>query len=84
MVAGASDFDVVQIFCATMAREREFLGERVTAWLRARPELEVVDKAVLMSSDDEFHCLTVVVFAHRCLSSTPFGSGHPRIAAAAR
>ena len=37
------------------------LGERVTEWLRNHPELEVVDKRVLQSSDAEFHCLTITL-----------------------
>lgn len=55
-------FTGVKIFSATKAREREELGEQVTRWLRANQDLELVDRTVLQSSDDEFHCLTVVLF----------------------
>ncbi len=55
-------FSGVKIFAATKAKEREDLGEQVTRWLRANADLEVVDRTVLQSSDDEFHCLTVVLF----------------------
>jgi hypothetical protein len=56
-------FNLVQVFSATKARERESLGERITAWLGARPQATIVDKAVMQSSDAEFHCLTIVLFA---------------------
>ena len=38
------------------------LGEQVTRWLRANADLEIVDRTVVQSSDNEFHCLTVVLF----------------------
>ena len=55
-------FTGVKVFSATKAKEREELGEQVTRWLRANADLEVVDRTVTQSSDNEFHCLTVVVF----------------------
>jgi len=57
-------FTGVKVFSATKAKEREELGETITRWLRANPDLEVVDRVVLQSSDDEFHCLSIVLF-HR-------------------
>ncbi len=47
-------FSAVKVFSATMVRERELLGERITEWLRAHPELQLVDRVVTQSSDDEF------------------------------
>ncbi len=55
-------FTGVKVFSATKAREREELGETITRWLKGNPELEVVDRVVTQSSDDEFHCLTIVLF----------------------
>jgi hypothetical protein len=55
-------FTGVKVFSATKAREREELGENITRWLRANPDLELVDRVVTQSSDDEFHCLTFVFF----------------------
>lgn len=55
-------FTGVQIFSATMAKERDLLGERITNWLRTHPELEVVDSVVTQSSDDAFHCLAITLF----------------------
>ncbi len=55
-------FTGVKVFSATKARDREELGETITRWLRANADLEVVDKVVSQSSDDEFHCLSIVFF----------------------
>jgi hypothetical protein len=61
-------FDGVKVFTATKAREREELGETITRWLDEHPELQVVDRNVLQSSDHEFHCLSVVLFYRRKLN----------------
>ena len=55
-------FTGVKVFSATKAKEREELGETVTRWLQSNPAVEVVDRVVSQSSDDEFHCLTIVLF----------------------
>lgn len=55
-------FNGVKVFSATMAQERDQLGEKVTAWLSERPELQVVDTIVTQSSDEAFHCLAITVF----------------------
>jgi hypothetical protein len=52
----------VKVFSATMANQRETLGDRVTDWIRNHPELEIVDKVVSQSSDSEFHCISIVIF----------------------
>jgi hypothetical protein len=55
-------FDGVSVFSATMPHDRANLGERVTEWLSARPNIEVRDSIVLQSSDSAFHCLSITVF----------------------
>ncbi len=55
-------FTGVKVFSATKAKERDELGEQVTRWLRANADLEIVDRQVLQSSDNEFHCLSVILF----------------------
>lgn len=55
-------FTGVKVFSATKAKERDELGETVTRWLRSNQDLEVVDRVVTQSSDDEFHCLTIILF----------------------
>lgn len=60
-----SVFNGVKVLCATMYRDREALGETVTAWLetaRRRPGFQVVDVVVRQSSDEAFHCITIVIF----------------------
>ncbi len=55
-------FTAVKVFSATMARDREVMGERITEWLRAHPELQLVDRVLTQSSDDEYHCLSIMLF----------------------
>ena len=57
-----NDFSAVKVFSATKAREREELGETITKWLRENPGINIVDKVVTQSSDNEFHCVTIVLF----------------------
>jgi hypothetical protein len=55
-------FNGVKVFSATMAQERDQLGEKLTAWLAERPEIKVVDTIVTQSSDEAFHCLAITLF----------------------
>lgn len=55
-------FNGVKVFSATKAKDREFLGELVTDWMRTHPDVEIVDKIVTQSSDAEFHCLVITLF----------------------
>jgi len=52
----------VKVFSATKAKDREQLGETITAWLAAHASLEVVDTEVVQSSDEAYHCTTIVTF----------------------
>jgi hypothetical protein len=65
-VAGESGdrnlFTGVKVFSATKAKEREELGEHVTRWLRSNSDIEIVDKVVRQSSDNEFHCYSLILF----------------------
>lgn len=56
-----NDYKAAKVFSATVIRDREYLGEKVTAWLR---ENKVIPKEcrVLQSSDTRFHCITIIVF----------------------
>ncbi len=60
----AIQFNGMKVFSATMAQEREILGEKVTAWMAAHPELEIRDIQTVQSSDEAFHCITVNVMFH--------------------
>jgi len=55
-------FSGVKVFSATMAQERDQLGEKITQWLSAHPGVEIVDKIVTQSSDEAFHCLAITLF----------------------
>jgi hypothetical protein len=52
---------VFKVFSATKARDREDLGERVSAWIEANPQIEVKKTVVSLSSDSSFHCLSFVL-----------------------
>jgi hypothetical protein len=62
-------FNGVKVFAATMFRDREGLGERVTQWLAEHSELDVVDMKVTQSSDAAFHCITISVFYFESIAS---------------
>jgi len=55
-------FNGVKVFSATMAQERENLGEKVTDWIRSRPDVEIVNTVVTQSSDEAFHCIAITLF----------------------
>ena len=55
-------FTGVKVFSATMAQERDQLGEKITTWLSNHPGVEIVDKIVTQSSDEAFHCLAITLF----------------------
>ena len=56
------DVTGVKVFSATKAKEREELSENITRWLRSNADLEIVDKVVRQSSDNEFHCYALIIF----------------------
>ena len=55
-------FNGVKVFSATMAQEREGLGDKVTNWIRANPHAKIVDTVVTQSSDEAFHCIAITLF----------------------
>jgi hypothetical protein len=57
-----NQFSGVKVFSATMAQERDQLGEKITQWLRANPGVQIIDKIVTQSSDEAFHCLAITLF----------------------
>jgi hypothetical protein len=62
--SGTNDkqFTSVKVFSATMAQERDQLGEKITHWLKQNPGVQIVDKIVTQSSDEAFHCLAITLF----------------------
>ena len=56
-------FDGIKVFAATKQKEREELGDTATRWLNERhDQIEIVDKAVRQSSDNEYHCISLTLF----------------------
>jgi hypothetical protein len=55
-------FNGAKVFSATMAHDRELLGDKVTAWIQNNPRRQVVDTVVTLSSDSAFHCLAITLF----------------------
>jgi hypothetical protein len=53
--------NLVKVFSVTKARERQDLGERVTAWIQQNPNVQVVNTVVSQSSDQSYHCLSMVL-----------------------
>lgn len=54
-------WNAVKVFSATKARDRADLGTKITDWI-SDEQPEVADYVVRQSSDQEFHCLTIVIF----------------------
>ena len=52
----------VKVFSVTKARERDSIGERVTDWIVANPAVRIVKTVVALSSDQKFHCYSIVLF----------------------
>jgi len=56
-------FSNVKVFSATKQRDREQLGETITAWITSnRDRIEIVDKQVTQSSDSAYHCIAITLF----------------------
>lgn len=51
-----------KVFCATKARDRLYLGDAVTHFLRDGQVGEVVSAEVLQSSDAAYHCISIVLW----------------------
>jgi len=61
MASGSMDFNGVKVFSATTFDDRLHLGEKITKWMKDHHSYNIVDKAVMQSSDQAFHCITVVL-----------------------
>jgi hypothetical protein len=62
MARDVNGFTAVRVFSGTMRLDREAIGTEITSWLAAHPSVDVVDVSVTQSSDDAFHCLTIILF----------------------
>ena len=57
-----ANYTGVKVFSATKAQEREAIGPKLTKWIADHPDAEIVDTVVKQSSDEQFHCLTIIIF----------------------
>lgn len=56
--------NLVKVFSASKARDRDALGERITEWIANHAEIQILKTIVALSSDLEFHCLSIVMFCN--------------------
>ena len=61
-LGGPDKFNGVKVFSATMVADREQLGEKITAWIKANTHCEVREVIVTQSSDEAFHCIAISLF----------------------
>lgn len=54
-------FTACKVFTATTGAARADLGDKVTAWLQAHPDVAVVDAIVTQSSDNAYHCFSITL-----------------------
>jgi len=54
-------FTAVKVFTATLAKDRDDLGDKISAWLAANP-IRIVDRVVVQSSAADFHCVSILLF----------------------
>jgi hypothetical protein len=62
VVRPGMSFDGVKVFSATMFQDRERLGDKVTDWLSAHRDAQIMSFTVTQSSDASFHCIAITVF----------------------
>ncbi len=61
-MAARTGYSGIKVFSATTAQRRNALGEEMTEWLRAHPTVKPVATDVRQSSDDAYHCVTIIVY----------------------
>jgi hypothetical protein len=52
----------VKVFSATKFNDRNSMGDQITRWLNQEPAKLVDDVVVKQSSDEAFHCLSIIYF----------------------
>jgi hypothetical protein len=52
---------LVKVFSATTRKGRASLGERVSDWIAANPRAQISKTIVSLTSDREYHCLSIVL-----------------------
>ena len=64
-------FNGVKVFSTTIQKDRDCLGDRVTAWLEANRNLRILERVVRQSSDSAFHCLSITLFYEEDVALSP-------------
>lgn len=59
-----SHINGVKVFSTTKFRDREYLGDMVTDWIKENKGITILGREVRQSSDQEFHCLSIIIFYH--------------------
>jgi len=54
----------VKVFSTTKPKDRDGLGERVTAWLRDHPGVTILHTDIRLTSDRRYHCFSMLLFGH--------------------
>lgn len=50
-----------RVFSSTRSSDRMTMGERISEWMVSHPDIQIVDIRVVQSSDDAYHCLSIVI-----------------------
>lgn len=58
-------YSAVKVFTSSNNRDRAELGESLSSWLAAHPDVEVVHRVVVQSSDRTHHAFSIVLFLVR-------------------
>lgn len=53
--------NLVKVFTATKTKDRESIGETVTKWIAANPSARILKTFVTLTSDNRFHCISIVL-----------------------
>jgi hypothetical protein len=70
-------FNGIKVFSATMVADRDQLGEKITAWIAANPQYQVVEIVITQSSDERFHCVAFSIFYYEELRATSSRPAQP-------
>jgi len=54
--------NLVKVFSATKAKDRQAIGDQVTLWIADHPSVRIVKTVVSLTSDMKFHCFSIVLF----------------------
>jgi hypothetical protein len=65
--------NLVKVFTATKTKDRESIGETVTQWIATNPNAHILKTFVTLTSDDRFHCISIVLVCRAAEASAQAG-----------